>query len=98
MTLFYFKVVRSDHLHRHMKNKHPEVNHPGPQSNRRKPKSLEDGNLMDFSLGMSSEFADSPTIGLPNMGSTNGLSALLWFKNDLDCILFCCVNFGDFFL
>jgi len=31
-----YKVVRSDHLHRHMKNKHPEVDHPGPQSNRRK--------------------------------------------------------------
>ncbi|CAG5079099.1 Oidioi.mRNA.OKI2018_I69.PAR.g9167.t1.cds [Oikopleura dioica] len=31
-----YKVVRSDHLHRHMKNKHPEVNHPGPQSTRSK--------------------------------------------------------------
>ena len=38
------KVVRSDHLHRHMKNKHPEVAHPGPQSNRRRKKS-EEGNI-----------------------------------------------------
>lgn len=31
-----YKVVRSDHLHRHMRNKHPEIFHPGPQSTRRK--------------------------------------------------------------
>ncbi|CBY37447.1 unnamed protein product [Oikopleura dioica] len=47
-----YKVVRSDHLHRHMKNKHPEVNHPGPQSTRSKRAQLEYGDtaspLLDF--------------------------------------------------
>ena len=47
------KVVRSDHLHRHMKNKHPEVAHPGPQSNRRRKKS-EENIAIDYTRSLES--------------------------------------------
>ena len=46
-----YKVVRSDHLHRHMKNKHPEINHPGPQSNRRKQLQIGNGDYEGMQIG-----------------------------------------------
>ena len=68
--------MRSDHLHRHMKNKHPEVNHPGPQSNRRK-RICGDG----YEYDQENEMISLP----PHFGQNlhaQGLSALLQNHNN----------------
>ena len=62
-----YKVVRSDHLHRHMKNKHPEVAHPGPQSNRRRKRSEE-----NISIDYTRSLGDTLESGEP---SFSGYSA-----------------------
>ena len=57
-----------------MKNKHPEVNHPGPQSNRRKKM----GDQLSLPYGMESDY-DQPSMVNPydqNLAQ-HGLSALL---------------------
>ena len=68
-------MVRSDHLHRHMKNKHPEVNHPGPQSNRRKKRD----DQLELSFGSSEYQNDQNDNFGPNtsLAGAQGLSALL---------------------
>ena len=70
------KVVRSDHLHRHMKNKHPEVAHPGPQSNRRRKKSEENISI-DYTRSLDGLESGEPSFSgysaqFPGLSYNNG--------------------------
>jgi len=78
-----YKVVRSDHLHRHMKNKHPEINHPGPQSNRRKQLQIGNGDYEGMQMGISS--GDLSTAQFPGMEySTNSFNSSAFIEEDAD--------------
>jgi len=78
-----YKVVRSDHLHRHMKNKHPEINHPGPQSNRRKQLQIGNGDYEGMQIGTGN--GDLLTAQFPGMEySTNSFNSSAFIEEDAD--------------